>query len=116
MPNLSISGRYKSVLLTACGILFAIVSFLAWRHYFPVTVAAGWAWQVYLDDVRMVSALARDESGTLYITQEYDKRRGLLLKQLPDGSLEEVASGLDKPDGLASFRDGILVREALNKV
>lgn len=111
MSKFSVLGRYKKVLFSACAILVATIFFLAWQHYFPVTAATGWAWKIYLDDITLVSALARDERGALYITQEYNKQRGVLLKQLPDGSLQEVMAGLDKPDGLAGFRDGILISQ-----
>jgi hypothetical protein len=101
----------KKIFLAAFALLVSTASFLAWQHYFPVTAGAGWTWKIYLDDVELVSALARDEQGILYLTQEFNKQRGKLLKQLPNGALQEVMAGLDKPDGLATFRGGMLISQ-----
>jgi hypothetical protein len=105
------SWHRKMIFLAAVALLVSTASFLAWQHYFPVTAGAGWTWKIYLDDVELVSALARDEQGTLYLTQEFNNQRGKLLKQLPNGALQEVMAGLDKPDGLATFRSGMLISQ-----
>lgn len=105
------SWHRKIIFLAAFALIVSSASFLAWQHYFPVTAAAGWTWKTYLDDVELISALARDEQGTLYLTQEFNKQRGRLLKQLPNGALQEMLAGLDKPDGLATFRGGILISQ-----
>jgi hypothetical protein len=98
-------------LLAALAVLVPALSFLAWQRYFPVTVGSGWTLRVYMDDIPMVSALARDDQSVLYITREQNKQKGSLFKQRPDGSIQEVMSGLDKPDGLLAFRGGILVSQ-----
>ena len=104
--------RHKTgFLLAALAVLVPALSFLAWQRYFPVTVGSGWTLRVYMDDIPMVSALARDDQGALYITREHNKQHGSLFKQRPDGSMQEVMAGLDKPDGLLAFRGGILVSQ-----
>jgi hypothetical protein len=104
--------RHKTgLLLAALAVLVPALSFLAWQRYFPVTVGSGWTLRVYMDDIPMVSALARDDQGALYITREHNKQHGSLFKQRPDGSMQEVMAGLDKPDGLLAFRGGILVSQ-----
>ncbi len=98
--------------LLAIGFLMALaVGYLAWQHLFPVTAGNGWTVGLYLDDVAMVSALAKDDAGALYVTREQKNLGGSLFKLLPDGSVQEVMSGLDKPDGLLKFRGGILVSQ-----
>ncbi len=105
------SWHRKMIFLAAVAFMVSTAFFLAWQHYFPVTAGEGWTWKIYLDDIDRVSALARDEQGTLYLTQERNNQRGKLLKQLPNGTLQEVMAGLDKPDGLAIFRSGILISQ-----
>jgi hypothetical protein len=104
--------RYKTALfLAVLVVLVSIVSFLAWQRYFPATAAAGWSVKPYLDDVPMVSALAGDGQGGLYVTREKNKQQGSLFRQRPDGSIQEVMAGLDKPDGLLAYRGGILLSQ-----
>lgn len=115
MPAVSlfsvVSVRWKAILLAVGALIGGGLSFLAWQHYYPVQVAAPWSVQVYLDDFAMPSAIARDGSGSLYLTHELTKQRGSLVRQLSDGSLQEVTGKLDKPDGLASFRGGIVISQ-----
>jgi len=44
-----------------------------------------------------VNALARDASGTLYLTRELNKRRGSLLRQLKEGSVQGSWPALRNP-------------------
>lgn len=88
-----------------------VVAFLAWQHFFPVTSAAGWHHEVMMEDVTLVSALAKGGDGALYITRELNKQRGSLFKRLPDGSVQEILGRLDKPDGLALFKGGIAISQ-----
>lgn len=101
--------RYALTLLAAlaCGIL----AFFSWQHFFPATAASGWTSKVFLDDFTMVSALAMDGQGNLFITHEKNRQQGSLVKRRPDGSTQEVVAGLDKPDGLVKFRGGILITQ-----
>lgn len=112
MPFFLVIKQYKARLLFAALLCFgAILSFLTWQRFFPVTAGAGWSSKLYLDNVAMVSALARDDQGVLYITREHNRQQGTLFKQLPDGSIQEVMAGLDKPDGLLAFRGSILLSQ-----
>lgn len=88
-----------------------VLALPAWQHFAPVTTGPGWNVRVYLDDVPLVSGLARDDAGALYITHEQNRQRGSLTRQLPDGTIQEVMAGLDKPDGLVAFRQGILISQ-----
>lgn len=91
--------------------LVAILGFFAWQHWFPVVAASGWTSKVYLDDVAMVAALQTIDDGGVYVTQEFGGADGVLFRQLPDGTRRSVIGGLNKPDGLARFRGGILVSQ-----
>ena len=99
------------MVIAALVVSVAIVSMLAWQHYFPVTAGSGWTSKVYLDDAPNVSAMALDDHGLLYVTREYNKQQGTLFKQFSDGSFQQVLAGLDKPDGLGKFRGGILISQ-----
>lgn len=101
----------KSILFAVLAAAVGVSGFFAWQHFYPVTAAPGWTVKVYLDDVAMVTALARDDKGVLYIAHGQHKRRGSLDKQLPDGKIIEVMKDLDKPTGLARFRDGLLISQ-----
>lgn len=104
--------QYKTGLFVAVLVVLAvIISFLAWQRFFPAIAGAGWTLKVYRDDVPMVSALARDDQGALYISLEHNLQRGKLLMQRSDGTLQEVIAGLDKPDGLLAYRGGILLSQ-----
>jgi len=80
----------------------------AWRHYYPVIAASGWNYVVYLDDVKRASALALDEKGILYISQEMKDHNGSILQRDPDGRTSVLTNGLSKPDGLVAFQGGIV--------
>ncbi len=85
--------------------------FLAWQHFYPVGAGDGWSYRVYLDDVRLVSALARDGRGAVYVTQEMKTGQGLLFRLAADGTRQRVVGDLSKPDGLAFWRDGIAISQ-----
>lgn len=103
--------RRLGLLLAFAALAVTAPGFLAWQHLFPATASEGWEVKVYMDNVPMVSALARDDSGALYFTREHKDPQGSLLKQLPDGTVVEVMGGLNKPDGLLRFRGGILISQ-----
>ncbi|MDF5874763.1 hypothetical protein P4112_28520 [Pseudomonas aeruginosa] len=64
-----------------------------------------------LEDIPHVSALARDPDGLLYVSQELQDGKGLVFRIAADGSRDTVLDGLSKPDGMASFRDGIAISQ-----
>lgn len=112
MKNL-LAGVPRSIrsVLVASVVLLAVLVYFAWQHFFPATAGSGWSFTVYLDDVQMVSALAKDGEGVLHITHELNRQQGSLVKQMPDGTLKEVLAGLDKPDGLVAFQNGLLLTQ-----
>ncbi len=92
--------------VTAC---VPALAYPAWRHFYPAMAAAGWDYRVFHDGIERVSALVRDPQGSLYISQEFAKGQGTILRRSTDGSLKEVLNGLSKPDGLALYGDGVVV-------
>lgn len=102
----------KTLLLSiVIGLLLGGLAFLAWQHLYPASAGDGWSYRVYLDDVRLVSALAKDERGALYVTQEMKAGQGLHFRLEADGTRRQVVANLSKPDGLASLGDGIAISQ-----
>jgi len=79
----------------------------AWRHFAPVFAQSGWRQAELAGDLKMVSALAKGPNGRLWLTEEMPNGRGRLLRREADGSLESLAEGLSKPDGMVDFLDGV---------
>ena len=90
-------------------------SFLGWQHYYPVQSADGWFFKVYLDDIPKVSAMVVDKQGNLYISQEFNNQRGVVFRLQPDGTRQDIMTGLSKPDGLVLFQDGIAASQEAGK-
>ena len=91
--------------------LTAGLAFLAWQHFYPVVAGDGWSYRVYVAEIPMVSALAQDEQGTLYLSQEIEAGRGAVFTLDAEGRRRLALGGLSKPDGLASFDKGIAVSQ-----
>lgn len=91
--------------------LGAVSLYQAWKHYYPVQIAAGWSLNVYREDIPMVSALAVDKLGNLYVSQEFNHGRGVIFRLTPDGARQDILTGLSKPDGMALYRDGIVASQ-----
>lgn len=98
--------RRAAVLFGALLLLYLI--YASWRQFYPVSTATGWQVQVYRDNIAMVSALALDGKGGLYVSQELSSGQGKILKLQADGRLTEVLGGLSKPDGQVMFRGGLV--------
>ncbi len=92
--------------VTACA---PALAYPAWRHLCPAMAAAGWDYRVFHDGIERVSALVRDPQGALFISQEFAKGQGTILRRSADGSLKAVLTGLSKPDGLALYGGGVVV-------
>lgn len=102
---------HKKLLSLAALTLMVVGGFVAWRHFYPVTAAAGWSYKVYLEGIPQVSALAKDGQGALYISKELGNERGVILRWDAHGNLSEALLGLSKPDGLVAFGDGVVVSQ-----
>lgn len=111
MPSLSFLSRKNRLRLAIAAIILGAFSFMGWQHFYPVQAASSWAIGVYLDHLPMVSAMAADAQGNLYVSQEFGKKRGSVFRINPDGRTEVIIIGLSKPDGLALFRNGIAVSQ-----
>ncbi len=85
--------------------------FFSWQHFYPAQISGNSLFRVYLDEIPMVSALALDRQGRLYVTQEFRNEKGVLFRVLPDGKRQEIMGKLSKPDGLVAFRDGIAISQ-----
>ncbi len=90
-------------------ILSSIATFFVWQHFWPVKSDAGWSYEVYLDDIPMVSALAMDRQSNLFVSQEFRNGKGLIFKRSRDGTRQDIVTHLSKPDGLAVYQDGIVI-------
>ncbi|HRD89624.1 MAG TPA: hypothetical protein PK752_15400 [Accumulibacter sp.] len=111
VPPVSTTGGRRLLLAAGAAVLAVGLLFFAWQRFYPVTAAAGWAYRIHLDDLPQVSALAIDSGGSLYWTRELGNGRGSLFRRSADGSVAEVLAGLSKPDGLLSFRGGLVVSQ-----
>jgi len=107
----SMAAWRRLLLATGAAALAGGLSFLAWQRFHPVMAADGWAYRVHLDELPQVSALAIDRDGSLLWTKELDNGRGSLFRRSPEGKVAEVRGGLSKPDGLLSFRGGLVVSQ-----
>lgn len=89
-------------------VLLGSLSYLGWRHLYPVVAETGWRYSVLLNGIQKVSAIALDADGGLLLSEELQNGEGRLLRYNADGSLEPVAAGLSKPDGMVSFSGGVV--------
>ncbi len=101
--------RRRRVLALAALGASVLAGFPAWQHFYPVSAAEGWSYEVYLDELPQVSALAMDAAGALYISLERSNQRGSILRREVNGTLSQALLGLSKPDGLVAFRDGVAI-------
>ncbi|WP_145152060.1 SMP-30/gluconolactonase/LRE family protein [Pseudomonas oryzihabitans] len=92
-------------------VLAAGFAYPVWRHFYPVSAAEGWRYREVATDIPMVSALALDADGSLFVTQEFSSRRGSLLRLLDNGERQPVLGELSKPDGLVMFQGGLVVSQ-----
>lgn len=102
---------WRQGLALGVAVLAAGFAYPAWRHFHPVSAAEGWRYREFAADIPMVSALALDANGSLFVTQEFSSRRGSLLRLLPTGERQPVLGELSKPDGLVMFQGGLVVSQ-----
>lgn len=102
---------WRQGLALGVAVLAAGFAYPAWRHFHPVSAAEGWRYREVATDIPMVSALALDADGSLFVTQEFSSRRGRLLRLLPNGERQPVLGELSKPDGLVMFQGGLVVSQ-----
>ena len=96
---------WRSALLVLAALLFAAVGFLAWQRFWPVQAASGWRYQVAYSDIVKASALAW-QGDALLTAEELKDGKGRLLRIEASGQRSVLSQGLDKPDGLAPYRNG----------
>jgi len=89
-------------------VLLATFSYMGWRHLYPAVAETGWRYEVLLNDIEKVSAIALDAEGGLLLSEELQSGEGRILRYSGDGSLEPVEAGLSKPDGMVSFHGGVV--------
>lgn len=102
---------WRQGLALGVAVLAAGFAYPAWRHFHPVSAAEGWRYREFAADIPMVSALALDADGSLFVTQEFSSRRGSLLRLLPSGERQPILGELSKPDGLVMFQGGLVVSQ-----
>lgn len=101
--------RWRSLLIIVAVLGVGAFVYPAWRHFYPVTAAAGWDYRVFARGIPMVSALALDDQGGLFVSQEITNQRGKVLLLKPGGEVSTVLTGLSKPDGLVLFKGSLVV-------
>ena len=107
MLSLPLLIKNTRLWLTLGMLALAASSFLGWQHYYPVQTAEGWSFKVHLDGIPKVSAMVVDQRGNLYVSQEFNNQRGVVFRLQPDGTRQNIMTGLSKPDGLVLFQDGV---------
>jgi hypothetical protein len=112
----SLKPYWRSALVVFGAALTLYLSYSEWRQFYPATAATGWEVEVYRDQIPMVSALALDGRGDLYISQELSSGKGKILKLTADGRLTEILAGLSKPDGQVIFRGGLVTGQEGGKL
>ncbi|WP_312799162.1 hypothetical protein [Pseudomonas sp.] len=109
-------NRRAGKLAAIAGIaLIAAACVPLWKHFFPVQAANGWEYSIYRQDIPHVSALIRDEAGTLYVTEEFQDGKGRIMTLSPDGMLNPYVEGLSKPDGLTFFQGGVVYSQEADR-
>ncbi len=88
-------------------LLLASIAIPAWRHLCPPIATQGWHYQIHLDGLDRVSALLPDGQGGIFLSQEQQDGKGLILRAGPSGQYTKVQSGLSKPDGMVRYRGGV---------
>lgn len=99
--------RWRLAQLLAAVLLIAL-SYMGWRHLYPVVAETDWRYTVFLDGIEKVSAIAFEADGALLLSEELQNGAGRILRYRADGSIEPVAIGLSKPDGMVSYRGGVV--------
>ncbi len=112
LPSLT---KSRTLWFALCSVALGVPAFLGWQHFYPVQVAAGWSFKVYLDDIPSVSAMVIDQRGSLFVSQELSNGRGSVFKVPLSGIRQDVMGKLSKPDGLALFRGGIAISQEVGK-
>ena len=105
--------RFRLFVSTAALFSTTIATYFAWQHFWPVENNTAWSYDVYLDGIPMVSALAIDRQNNLYVSQEFRNGKGLIFKQAPDGTHQNILTQLSKPDGLAVHQNGIVASQEI---
>lgn len=105
-----LSGKHHWLLLAQLlmVVVLATFAYMGWRHLYPPVSETGWRYEVFLDNLEKVSALAQDAEGGLLLSEELQSGEGRILRYTADGSLDPVEAGLSKPDGMVSFRGGVV--------
>ncbi|WP_432218044.1 hypothetical protein ACREYJ_27580 [Pseudomonas kribbensis] len=102
------SLNLRRIFVCAVVVIVSGLAYPAWRHFYPVTAAKGWSFEVAYSQIPKVSALAVDDRGALFVSQEFSSRKGKILRLHDDGTSEEVLTELSKPDGHIFFQGGLV--------
>ena len=104
------SGKRSGLLVAQLSlmVLLATFAYMGWRHLYPPVAETDWRYAVFLDGIEKVSAIALDAEGGLLLSEELQSGEGRILRYSADGSLEPVEAGLSKPDGMVSYRGGVV--------
>lgn len=100
--------KLRRLFVYAGAIVVVGLAYPVWRHYYPATAAKGWDFEIIYNQIPMVSALAVDSQGALFVSQEFSNSKGKILRLQKEGNPEEVITGLSKPDGHIFFQGGLV--------
>jgi hypothetical protein len=103
--------RWPRCIVLLIVLVLAVAAYPAWRHFYPVVAAEDWGYKVFAQDIPMVSALAMDDQGQLFISEELTNQRGIISQRTPDGAITKLVSGLSKPDGLVMLNGGLVISQ-----
>jgi len=75
-----------------------------------ITIAAGWTYNVFAEDLPKVDNIAVRADGSIYVTLELKRGHGSVVR-LSGGRRTVTAEGFNKPDGLALSGSHLFVSE-----
>jgi len=99
-------------------VIIAIFCFLSiitggvlWVVFGDPSINRHWQFQVYQNNIELVSALAFDSQNNLYATEEKKLNKGRLIKITPQHQIEIKLTNLNKPDGLTYLNNTLYLTQ-----
>ena len=106
--SLHIRNNLLIVIIFLAIILLAYLIYAAGRHYYPVTTAEGWDIEVFQDNIPRITSIAIGKNSDYYFTKIPKKGYGEIVHINKEGEIVHILPGLDKPNGLSPYQDGII--------
>lgn len=103
--------RIRKLLTWSLLLAATALAYPTWRHLSPVSASDGWKYHVFASNLPKVSALEQSDSGGIFASLEYPNERGGIVLLTPSGRIERTIEHLSKPDGLTTYRGGLVVAQ-----